>query len=204
MLSRPFVPGTERQRIASFSLETTADARADESQSLPPIERFMVSADRGSVTLEWEEETFSEVYADEDELPPVEHFIDPLPGVEDFAADASVELNGSGMNAPADLPSREPPATDWGETDWQQYDWRAAAALGEGGESEASHAWAATDWDAAVPRATEPRPTPAEAIASALDQIAQRIREGELPTPGGVADPKAIAATLAALMGIRQ
>ena len=47
----------------------------------------------------------------------------------------------------------------------------------------------------------------AQAIANALDQIAHQIREGDLtiPSPGGaLTDPGAIAATLAALLGVRR
>jgi hypothetical protein len=46
------------------------------------------------------------------------------------------------------------------------------------------------------------RPTAAQAIASALDQIAQRIRSGELAA-GGATDPATLAATLAAILGKR-
>jgi hypothetical protein len=44
-----------------------------------------------------------------------------------------------------------------------------------------------------------------QAIAKALEQIAQRIKSGELaaPVPGSATDPATIAATLAALLGIR-
>jgi hypothetical protein len=176
-LSRPFVPGAERERIASFGIETTVESR---------------------------EETPAEEYAAEDELPPVEHFIDPLPDVGDFAADATTGLQEDQTYGGADAPVEDAAATDWVETDWQQYDWRSAAALGDTGDNEASTAWAATEWDSSMPPVREPRPTPAQAIASALDQIAQRIRDGELPAPGGATDPKSIAATLAALLGIRE
>ena len=202
-LSRPFVPGAEREQIASFSIETTIESRSAPSAALPPIDNFLDSPPtRPDVTaVEREEERLAEEYAGEDELPPVEHFTDPLPGVGDFAAEIP---EGEESYAPADTPIADAAETEWVETDWQQYDWRSAAALGETGDSEASTAWAATDWDASIPPAREPRPTPAQAIASALDQIAQRIRDGELPAPGGATDPKSVAATLAALLGIKQ
>jgi hypothetical protein len=96
-------------------------------------------------------------------------------------------------------------AAEWADTDWQQYDWRSLASLGEGAEAAASTEWASTDWDANKPRAKDVHPTAAQAIASALDQIAQRIRDGELaPMPGMPTDPATIAATLAAILGIRQ
>jgi hypothetical protein len=95
--------------------------------------------------------------------------------------------------------------SEWGETDWQHYDWRAAAALGETANDEASSAWATTDWDAGAPRARELRKAAAHAIAKALDEIAQRIRAGEVVAPGnGALDPTNIAATLAALLGAKR
>jgi hypothetical protein len=50
------------------------------------------------------------------------------------------------------------------------------------------------------------RQTAAQAIANALDEIAHRIRNGELvvPPPNLNTDPAAIAATLAALLGVRR
>jgi hypothetical protein len=144
------------------------------------------------------------------ELPPVEHFLDPLPIVEEFApvsegalSDAWPAANemGAGPGARAVNPSE----SGWAETDWQSYDWRAAAALGEGPEAEASNAWASTDWDGKAPP-RDPRPTPAQAMASALDQIAQQIREGQLAVPGTAAtpNPAKIAETLAALLGVKR
>jgi hypothetical protein len=55
-------------------------------------------------------------------------------------------------------------------------------------------------------RANASRPTAAQAIASALDEIARRIRDGELVVPpsAAVPDPTSIAATLASLLGIRK
>ena len=188
-VSRPFVPGADRERIESLRLEYASEQRAETPASLPAIERYLdLSAPSIAAPVDVEEEPFADAGGEEEELPPVEHFIDPLPAVEDFAI-------------------TDAPATDWGETDWQQYDWRAAAALGEAAsESEATTAWATTDWDTEMTRSREPRPTAAQAIASALDQIAQRIRDGELavPAPGTVTDPASIAATLAALLGIRR
>ena len=99
------------------------------------------------------------------------------------------------------------PATEsgWLVDDWQQYDWRGAATLGDGVESQASNEWATTDWEVGTPGARS-KPSAAQAIANALDQIALRIREAELtvPPPGALTDPGAIAATLAALLGVRR
>ena len=194
-LSPPFVPGADRERMDALRVEYASDTRIVPSASLPPIERFLdLSGPSTVLPADAVDEEFAAAAAEEDELPPVEHFIDPLPAVEDFAA---AEIARSDDAA----------ATEWGETDWQQYDWRAAAALGEtAAESEATSAWATTDWDSEVPRTRESRPTAAQAIATALDQIAKRIRNGELALPGQGAgtDSAAIAATLAALLGIQR
>ena len=132
------------------------------------------------------------------ELPPVEHFIDTLPDVDQFASDAE--------SAPVGVQTPDATESGWLETDWQHYDWRAAAALGETANAEATNAWATTDWDGMVSRAREGRQTAAHAIAAALNEIAKRIEAGELAVPGSGAtpDPTTIAATLAALLGVKR
>jgi hypothetical protein len=143
------------------------------------------------------------------ELPPVEHFLDPLPAAGSFAPDAEGALMEESAVAvdftsatPTGRPERE---TGWLVDDWQQYDWRAAARLGDGVDSQASNEWATTDWGVGTPAARN-KLSAAQSLANALDQIARRIREGDLsvPAPGALTDPAAIAATLAALLGVRR
>jgi len=214
-LSRPFVPGPERDVIqvpATAAAVESIHRRAESNALLPPIEEFLDTsphpAGSGVESLDDYDAGFAE---EPDELPPVEHFIDPLPDVGAFSPDADGALLYESTVATDEyVPQgeRAPQAGEsgWVETDWQQYDWRAAAALGEGVEAEASNEWAATNWEAAAPRANETRPTAAQAIANALDQIAKRIRDGELaiPSPGAMTDPATIAATIAALLGVRR
>jgi hypothetical protein len=143
------------------------------------------------------------------ELPPVEHFLDPLPAIGGFAPDADGALMEESAVAvdftTTSATSRPETESGWLVDDWQQYDWRAAAKLRDGAESQASNEWATTDWEAGRPLAPN-KPSAAQAIANALDQIAQRIREGDLsvPPPGALTDPAAIAATLAALLGVKR
>lgn len=217
-LYRPFLPGSQRDAVevaATVKVSEAVAAQPSSSATLRPIGDFLATSPSRPAGVHANErsEAIYEVESDEElfELPPVEHFLDPLPVVEQFAPDsegalsdawpASSELGGSVRTQTAD-----PSQSGWAETDWQNFDWRAAAALGEGPDAEASSAWASTDWDGAAPGARDPRPTAAQAIASALDQIAQQIREGELAVPGSAAgaDPAKIAATLAALLGVKQ
>jgi len=200
-LSRPFVPGEERAATTAFRAELTGSTQRESSASLKPIEDFLDLSPESSAPAARESngDDFSSDYEDADELPPVEHFLDPLPPVDDFAPGSPAALEGS--DAPASTL-----ASEWADMDWQQYNWEAVAALGESGDAVASNDWAATDWDANRTRAKDVRPTAADAIASALDQIAQRIRDGDVsvPMPGAENDPATIAAQLAALLGIRK
>jgi hypothetical protein len=202
-LSRPFVPGEERAAATAFRAELTGITQRELSASLKPIEDFLdlspVSA--APAVRESNGDDFTSDYEEvADELPPVEHFLDPLPPVEEFALGSPIAQEGN-----ASGPTSTTLASEWAEMDWQQYDWAAVAALGESGDAAASNDWAATDWEANRPRAKNARPTAADAIASALDQIAQRIRDGDLsvPMPGSETDPATIAVRLAALLGIR-
>lgn len=215
-LYRPFVPGAERDVIESTGPMRAAgllERQGDVSVPIRSIEDFLDTSVPTPTAYDEESKEFSyeiESPDESDELPPVEHFLDPLPIVEHFAPDAEGALadawpESSGVAA-AKPSGSDPSESGWIETDWQHYDWRAAAALGESAEREASNEWATTDWDGTVPRARDLRPTAAHAIATALDAIAQRIREGELAVPGSAAssDPTKIAAQLAAILGVKQ
>jgi hypothetical protein len=150
------------------------------------------------------------------DLPPVEHFLDPLPLVDSLAPESADVLFADSPEptlAGTDSDDYQPEDPEmfgledrgWVETGWQQFDWTGAAALGEG-SAEASDAWLETDWETTAPPVREFRETAAQAIANALDQIAHRIRNGELvvPPPNVTTDPATIAATLAALLGVRR
>jgi hypothetical protein len=202
-LSRPFVPGEERGAAKTFRAELTSITQGESAASLKPIEDFLdLSPEEAApVARDSNGDNFSSDFEEgSDELPPVEHFLDPLPPVDKFAPGSPISLEGNASGPPSSTL-----ASEWAEMDWQRYNWRAVAALGESGDSAASNDWAATDWDANRPHAKKVRPTAADAIASALDQIAQRIRDGDLsvPTPGAETDPATIAAQLAAVLGIR-
>jgi hypothetical protein len=140
------------------------------------------------------------------ELPPIEHFTESAEDHGMYTAESDA-MQAADPFAEAD-PVTEADSFGWEETDWQRYDWRSAAALGENTDPEASSAWAQTDWGiAGAPPPKDPRESAARAIADALDGIARRIREGDLvipPAPSAVPDPATIAATLAALLGVKR
>jgi len=121
-------------------------------------------------------------------LPAIEEFLDDLPLIDEFlmAPEAHVEI--ASVPAPSRVPVAEPLTEEgWADSDWQSYDWSGLAALGapEPEAAEAHAAWSSTSWDsAATGRRTSGggRHTvlPEDAVASALDEIARRIRSGEL------------------------
>jgi len=202
-LYTPFVPGAVRETVevtVPVGSTTGMEAQSDASV-LRPIEDFLDTSpvatpayQRGIEDLPDVGDFEEEIY----ELPPVEHFIDSMPDVNEFASDAEPAPNG--------VQTPDAAESGWLETDWQHYDWRGAAALGESANDEATNAWASTDWDGIVSRAREGRQTAAHAIAKALNEIAERIKAGELAVPGSGAtpDPTTIAATLAALLGVKR
>jgi hypothetical protein len=191
-LARPFIPGGPPLPSIGEFLEPNQESRLQTqfAETVQAQERLDVEDD-GS-----------------EELPPVEHFTDPLPPVMAFAPDderALSDADSPRANAINGAESVQEEA-GWIQDDWQRYDWRAAAALGDEPASEASNEWAMTDWEVSPPAARDRKPTAAEAIATALDEIAQRIRKGDLavPAPETLTNPAAIAASLAALLGVKR
>lgn len=121
---------------------------------------------------------------------------------------ADPRLRGSrGFEGPpaghAPPPSPPPPGIEpWATGEWQRYDWRAAAALGPEDRARAAQAWADLDWEGdARSRATQRN----DEIAAALEEIARRVRAGELHVHGhaGMSAEAAAAAALAALLAKR-
>ena len=231
-LARPFVHGASAMNpsgSASMAVESApesddfgvlAGAPTETSPSfapLPSIDDFLetVPASDQAYAAATDALDYTATPESSYELPPVEHFLDPLPLVDALAPDAgeiltdAPELNGA-VTGSVDYQTESGEGfgleeTGWVDTGWQEFDWSGAAALGEGA-NEASDAWRETDWETTAPPVREFRETAAQAIANALDEIASRIRNGELavPSPGVVTDPAAIAATLAALLGVRR
>jgi hypothetical protein len=210
-LSRPFVPGAERAPTDSVRPDYQTSAAEEDRSALPSIDAFLETVPEITPrpVLSANDPFAADFASEEEELPPVEHFVDPMPSVGEYGVDQSVETEAADSFGFAPAEVSEATASDggeWGETDWQQFDWRSAARLGETGDTEATNAWAATDWDASVPQPRQRRPTAAQALATALDEIAKRIRDGELALPmsGMPSDAGSIAASLAALLGMNR
>ncbi len=211
-LPRPFVPpgvSVTPDNESKTAEPATTIARDEPSRAVIPVTVPTLPEMEAFVpTLPGIEEFFDELnYQDEaDQLPPIEHFVDPLPDVGGFAPEYGLEAEpGESLPGP-ELPADEAGRSGWVAAGWQEYNWGAAAELGEGGDPDARDSWAATDWGGAPVRGESQRETPAQSIADALDRLAHRIREGEIavPPPGLVPDPATIAATLAALLGVRR
>lgn len=182
------VSGSSEPRVYAAEIR----ASRSEAETLAPIEQFLHTE-----SIRQDQPTGVGEYAYE--TPGIEDFTDP-------AQDEGVQPAESQQGVSGELPDLAPEVSDeWGEAEWQQFDWRSAAALGEGSDPAASDAWLDTDWEKGPPRPREKRESAAKAIADALDGIARRIREGELAVPApGSPTPADIAATLAALLGVKR
>lgn len=150
-------------------------------------------------------------------LPPIEDFIDDLPSIQEFLLVTATPVTPQPALDSEPLYAPQPPTSDaaletdaegWASADWQSYDWSGLAALvtPPPDAAEAHHAWSSTNWDAAGRRRT---PTGGAAgrglgdeVADALDEMARRIRSGELSLEQfrGVPPEAAVAAAFAALV----
>lgn len=159
------------------------------------------------------------------ELPSIDDFLDELQPIEDFVYDEIVQPKMSRTSPPSIDDFTETEANKFAESggvddgwvmdDLNSYDLFRIATLGrQSAESMvANNDWNATDW-ALQPADSEEqghaayhaehRPTPHE-VATALDEIARRIRAGELTIDQFHGSPPeaAMAAALAALIRMR-
>lgn len=124
-------------------------------------------------------------------LPSIDRFVDDLPPIGEFLLQlnepepVSAEPVRPVTTGVANLPAArtEADTEGWVAADWQSYDWSGLASLGAPEpEAAAAHAaWSTTNWDAgragSTDRAIHLRE---DEVASALDELARRIRSGEL------------------------
>ncbi len=149
-------------------------------------------------------------------IPPIEQFVDDMPPIEDFLLS---DVRPAETSALLPVPSHpresasqsyqlETDSEGWAPADWQSYDWGGLASLGAPPPeaAEAHAAWTSTNWDTAVRglRAIADRSTllAEDEVAEALDEVARRIRSGELSLEQfrGTPPEAAIAAAFAALL----
>ena len=111
-------------------------------------------------------------------IPPIEEFVDDLPMIDEFLAEARANA-GTGPSRAVTYASPTGPEEGWADADWQSYDWSRLASLGapEPEAAEAHASWLSTDWGESSGQATYLRE---DEVASALDELARRIRSGEL------------------------
>ena len=135
------------------------------------------------------------------EGPSIEQFVDDLPSIDDFLLERTPSV--------VPLDSEE---EGWAASDWQSYDWSGIASLGAPAPEaiEAQAAWSSTDWDSAArglsDTAGNQGGSPGNEVAAALDEIARRIRSGELSLERfrGTPPEAAITAVFAALLRVRE
>jgi hypothetical protein len=143
-------------------------------------------------------------------LPSIDRFVDDLPLIDEFLLQVNAPTTVPSVfaepreNTPSQ-PTGETDSEGWAAADWQSYDWSGLAALAapEPEAAEAHAAWSSTNWDAgragSADRSLHLRE---EDVAAALDEIARRIRSGELSLQQFKGSPPeaALAAAFASLL----
>ena len=137
----------------------------------------------------------------DDDLPLIEQFLDELPSIEDYVEDAQVFAEV----APAQVAALvEHDSEGWAISGWQSYDWHSLSHLGRpsGDRMTPGDAWNPEPWPVSIKADAGPS---ADEVAAALDDIAHRIRSGELPIDQFRSSPPeaAMAAVLAAMLRLR-
>ena len=135
-----------------------------------------------AVSSELEPGATDELYSDSaNDMPSIDQFVDDLPLIDEFLFEPSAPVD---IRVKAQGAQTSDTAADegWADADWQSYDWSALASLGAPAPeaAEAHAAWSSTNWDAGGGRRTESEHLREYEVAAALDEIARKIRSGEL------------------------
>ena len=150
-------------------------------------------------------------------LPSIDRFVDDLPPIDKYllepSAPSMVAVAADPARAKRGVPlmQRSDTAIDsegWADADWQSYDWSGLAALGAPapGAAEAHAAWSTTNWDVGhAARSEQPAYLHEDEVAARLEEIARKIRSGELSLQQfrGSSPEAAIAAAFASLLRSR-
>jgi hypothetical protein len=150
----------------------------------------------------------------EEQLPPIEDFLDDLPSIDDFIDRGDYppieDFAPSVESEQYFEPVAAEPEEGWAAGSWQSYDWSAAAALNRSTSSamDSSDAWSESEWPDPIRmtgKAVDSGNPSADEIADALDGIAHRIRSGDLVIDQlqGTRPEAAMAAALAILLRMR-
>ena len=160
----------------------------------------------------------------EDDFPPIEQFLDEYPSIDDYLAEeeaeaVSPEVAVATVDPEPPLSSAEP--DEWAAAEWQSYDWNGLASLAprEEEQSRPEAEWGdENEWPEPAPETfttqsigeglsvTATEGSGAEEVARAFDDMARRIRSGELTIDQlRTSSPEAaMAAALAAMLRLRE
>jgi len=165
-LHPPFAQPDPGRRATPHMAEATSDEAAD-----APPDSFEL-ASRETDELDADSST---------NMPSIDRFVDDLPLIDEFLLESSSPL-GTPMQAQGASTSDTATDEGWADADWQSYDWSGLASLGAPAPeaAEAHAAWSSTDWDTGRRRRTQSEHLREDEVAAALDEIARKIRSGEL------------------------
>ncbi len=146
----------------------------------------------------------------EEQLPPIDDFLDELPPIDDFLASDELVAEPVLDDYPPEVVAVIETEQGWAAGDWQSYDWSSVSALNRSTSSavDSSDAWSELDWPdpvASTSSQTRSEHPSADEIADALSGMAHRIRTGELMIDNlhGTPPEAAMAAALAVLLRMR-
>lgn len=130
-----------------------------------------------------------------EQLPMIDQFVDDLPPIDVFLLPMETPVEAAAWPQIASRPLAVSPSPSaqlemdtegWAAADWQSYDWSGLATLGAPDpEAAQAHAeWTSTNWTSTARDLREiadrSNEIPGSEVADALDEIARRIRSGEL------------------------
>ncbi len=139
--------------------------------------------------------------AADDEFPSIGQFLDELPSIEDYLDHAPFPAEVA-QNSIAS--SMQPDSEGWAISGWQSFAWDSLSSLGrqKGSRMTPEEAWSPEPWPVAGEADSGPTP---DDVAAALNDIAERVRSGELPIDQLRSSPPeaAMAAVIAAMLRLR-
>ncbi|HJP59346.1 MAG TPA: hypothetical protein VJ865_05090, partial [Gemmatimonadaceae bacterium] len=108
MVSKPFVPDADLITNALIALPAEPVSEQTES-TVPSIEAFLVTG--GPASTQSADALEPEIGEELEELPPLEHFLDPLPPISDFSSEPAGSYAEASTGFPDTAVERESSAT---------------------------------------------------------------------------------------------